>query len=155
MLKNLKIILSKDIIPQKLLEREILASLLTLHGGQEVSSPQWYAIFLKCAFLISYVLCTLSILSIEKSDRNRVNFLSRKKSGNLFLETDTSTKLDGTLRLISEVINAVIKQHWPQYQPLEYTSSNYPSGEINATYHNPLSPRVQPILHLLERIIES
>lgn len=105
----MKIILSEDIIPYKLLEREILASLLTLHGDEEVFSPQWYAIFLKCTFLISYVVYTLSVLSVEKSDWNRVNFSSRKKSGNLFFETDTSKKLEGTHRPITEVINADIK----------------------------------------------
>lgn len=52
---------------------------------------------------------------------------------------------EGTLCHSIQVINEEIKQYWPSYQPLWYTTSDSPPTGLFSTDHNPLGLTVQPV----------
>lgn len=50
--------------------------------------------------------------------------------------------------LIIQVTNEDVKQYCPEYQPLGFTTSDWPPTGLHAADHNTLSPAVQPVFSL-------
>lgn len=68
---------------------------------------------------------------------------------NYFSQSCTFHKLvEGGLCPIIQVINEDVKTVQAQYKPLQYTSSDWPSGGICAAGQNPLSMATQPVFHV-------
>jgi len=54
---------------------------------------------------------------------------------------------EGALHLLTQIINKVIKQNRPQYQPLRNTTSDQSPTGFNSIHYHSLDLALQPVLH--------